>query len=154
MNKSGFVTSALLYGILSLFLVLMMGTLAIVSNRKLASDRLKESALIDVQKLKTDERCFDFDDNCNITGYDSGECGSVVFIDDKDIISCNLKGIRSGAFSGISNGHVYIRSDIEIEADAFAENENVRFYTIGFEVDNSFDNNIIWGATSSYINSY
>ena len=51
MNNRGFVTSALLYGILSLFLVLILGTLSVISNRKLASDRLKESALIDAENF-------------------------------------------------------------------------------------------------------
>lgn len=49
MKKNGFISSALLYGMLALFLVVMMSTLAILGNRKLSMDKLKENALNDVQ---------------------------------------------------------------------------------------------------------
>ena len=45
MNKKGFISSALLYGMLALFLVIMMTTLAILGNRKLSMDKLKQEAL-------------------------------------------------------------------------------------------------------------
>ena len=48
MKKNGFITSALLYGILALFLILMLGSLAILANRKMSMDNLKEAALEDV----------------------------------------------------------------------------------------------------------
>ena len=41
MQKNGFISSALLYGMLTLFLVVMMGTLAVLGNRKMAMDKLK-----------------------------------------------------------------------------------------------------------------
>ena len=41
MNQKGFITSALLYGILSLFLVLVLGTISILGNRKLANDKIE-----------------------------------------------------------------------------------------------------------------
>ena len=44
MNK-GFITSALLYGILSLFLVLVLSTVATIGNRKIAIDKIKQSAI-------------------------------------------------------------------------------------------------------------
>ena len=58
MNKKGFITSALLYGILSLFLILILGTVSILGNRKLSNDKIKESALDDVQTLTTNPDCF------------------------------------------------------------------------------------------------
>ncbi len=48
MKKNGFITSALLYGILALFLILMLGSLAVLANRKMSMDALKEAALEDV----------------------------------------------------------------------------------------------------------
>ena len=61
MKKNGFITSALLYGILSLFLILILGTVSILANRKLANDKIKESVLNDVQKIETSPRCFQTD---------------------------------------------------------------------------------------------
>ena len=51
MNKNGFITSALLYGILALFLMLMLGSLAVLANRKISMDNLKEAALNDVGSI-------------------------------------------------------------------------------------------------------
>ena len=158
MSEKGFVASALLYGILSLFLVLILGTLSVISNRKLASDRLKESALIDVEDLKTDENCFEFDideteNTCTITGYDSN-CGNLVYIDEKKINKCHLTGIQYNSFSGISDGYVYIKSYIEIDEKAFSGNENVTFITVGFKTSNDGKNGTIWGATNSYLKAY
>ena len=48
MKKNGFISSALLYGILSLFIVLMLSSLAILGNRKIAIDKIKTSAIDDV----------------------------------------------------------------------------------------------------------
>lgn len=44
MNR-GFISSALLYGILVIFLVIMLSTIAILGSRKLSIDKLKENAL-------------------------------------------------------------------------------------------------------------
>ena len=49
MKRNGFIASALLYGMLALFLTLMLTTLAFFANRKLTVDRLKESALTAIQ---------------------------------------------------------------------------------------------------------
>ena len=49
MKRNGFISSALLYGLLALFLVVMIGTLAVLGNRKLAMDKIKENALIKIQ---------------------------------------------------------------------------------------------------------
>lgn len=153
MNSKGFVASALLYGILSLFLVLILGTLSIVSERRLASDRLKESALNDVENLKTDESCFTINGNCKITGYDS-TCGRTVFIDKYNVGSCELMGIEDYSFSDISNGYVYIKSDIDISPNAFFGNSNVTFVTIGIRPSVSTEDGEIWGASNSYLKAY
>ena len=152
MNNKGFVASALLYGILSLFLVLIIGTFSILINRKLASDRLKESALMDVQDLKTDESCFKLNVKCEISGYDSN-CGNVVFIDEKNIDRCKLTGIAANAFSGFSNGYVYIKSELEIDDNAFSGGNNITFITAGFDskINNSEN---IWGASNSRLKVY
>lgn len=45
MKKNGFITTALLYGMLSLFIVLMLSSLAILANRKINMDNLREAAI-------------------------------------------------------------------------------------------------------------
>lgn len=50
MKKNGFVTSAFLYGMLALFIVLMLSTLAILANRKISMDHLKEDAIENATK--------------------------------------------------------------------------------------------------------
>lgn len=45
MNNKGFVASALLYGILVLFLTIVMMTMSVLGNRKLTMDKLKDKAL-------------------------------------------------------------------------------------------------------------
>ncbi len=49
MKQNGFISSALLYGMLALFLVIMTSTLAILGNQKLGMDKLKENALNDIE---------------------------------------------------------------------------------------------------------
>lgn len=49
MKQNGFISSALLYGMLALFLVIMTSTLAILGNQKLGMDKLKENALNGIQ---------------------------------------------------------------------------------------------------------
>ena len=49
MNEKGFIASSLLYGMLALFIVVMLSTLALLGNRKLAMDQLKKNALITVE---------------------------------------------------------------------------------------------------------
>lgn len=53
MKQNGFIASSLLYGMLALFLVIMLNTLAIFTNNKLAMDRLKEKALNETENDKT-----------------------------------------------------------------------------------------------------
>ena len=49
-KQNGFIASALLYGMLVLFLVLMLSTLYILANNKMSMDKLKEEALRIVEK--------------------------------------------------------------------------------------------------------
>ena len=49
MNQKGFIASALLYGMLALFLIIMLSTLYIMANNKMSMDKLKEKALACVQ---------------------------------------------------------------------------------------------------------
>ena len=45
MDQKGFIASALLYGMLALFLVIMLSTIYIFANNKLGMDKLKKQAL-------------------------------------------------------------------------------------------------------------
>lgn len=54
MNKNGFIASSLLYGMLALFLVLMISTLYIFGNNKISMDKLKETALEKVGNVSTE----------------------------------------------------------------------------------------------------
>lgn len=49
MKQDGFISSALLYGMLALFLVIVTSTLALLGNQKLGMDKLKEHALNSIQ---------------------------------------------------------------------------------------------------------
>ena len=164
MNKKGFVTSALLYGILSLFLVLMLGTLSVISSRKLASDRLKESAINDVQDLKTNYNCFTIEKSgstCMATGYDANTCGNTIAIDLKNINGCNKLIIKNDSIKNVSRGYIYIKSKIinpdepngiVIEDNAFKDNIKVTF--IVNQVDKLPSGDTIWGAAESVITTY
>lgn len=137
MHKNGFVTSALLYGILSLFLVLILGTVSVLGNRKLATDKIKSSALDDVQDLTTPSSCFEFkdvtvqvwktesdDENAGetvlqqvkiITDYHD-DCDKTVFIPEyREGLS--VYGIGSGAFKNKNLKNVTIKDNIKIICD-------------------------------------
>lgn len=152
MKENGFVTSALLYGILSLFLVLVMGTVSILSNHKLSNDKIKESALDDVQKLTTEESCFSYqknsDGNATITGY-SDDCDKTVFIPET-INGLVVDSIGASAFKDKSLINVTIKSNIiDISSDAFSGNNEIIFYikTVGTSSLSDFP----WGAEDATI---
>ena len=56
MNKKGFVASAVLYSLLLLFLALILGLLALLSNRKMILDRLKNDIKGNITKIKLYEK--------------------------------------------------------------------------------------------------
>lgn len=49
MEKNGFIASSLLYGMLALFLVIMISTLAVFANNKINMDKLKQKAFNDIE---------------------------------------------------------------------------------------------------------
>ena len=124
MNEKGFVTSALLYGILSVFLVLILGTISIIGNRKLAIDKIKQSALDDVQNLTTDISCFVVV-NGTITNYNEDQlCTKTVFIPNDPSIT----KIGDEAFKNKNLINITIDSNItEISNNAFEGNNNILF---------------------------
>ena len=131
MNQKGFITSALLYGILSLFLVLVLGTVAILGNRKLANDKIKESALDDVQHLTTNPSCFttttNSRGNITITGYDSA-CDKTVFIPET-LNGKTVDAIGAYAFQNQKLINITIWPNIkEIYVNAFTGNDGIIFY--------------------------
>ncbi len=157
MKNKGFVTSALLYGILSVFIVLLLSTVAITGNRKLAVDRLKQSALDDVQNLTTDEECFILVPDSGkyaIAGYKWEGCPRTVFIPKNS----KIFKIKTNAFSkaGESLINITIPGTIsEIEENAFAENSGMIFIIKNKNADlalpdqNDIDEGIVWGAEKS-----
>lgn len=163
MNKKGFITSALLYGILALFLVLVLGTVSILANRKLANDKIKESALNDVQNLSNDPACFQTQTNSRgnitITGYDS-TCDKTVFIPE------NLNGrmvdaIGPGAFNNQKLVNITMKSNVkEVHVTAFTGNDGMVFYVkakneevVGTGTQEEVNNSVgtIWGAKDATI---
>ncbi|MBR3199382.1 MAG: leucine-rich repeat protein [Bacilli bacterium] len=163
MKNKGFVTSALLYGILSVFIVLLLSTVAITGNRKLATDKIKQSALDDVQDLTTDETCFttepytynDKSGYYKITGYDWENCPMTVFIPK----NAKIVRIESYAFSAVEGKNlinVTIPGTIsEIGDDAFSNNSGVIFIIKNKNIDldlpdqNDVDEGEVWGASDS-----
>lgn len=163
MNKKGFITSALLYGILSLFLILILGTVSILGNRKLSNDKIKESALDDVQILTTNPNCFDTtlapSGNITITGY-LDSCEKTVFIPEY-INGIAVESIDAYAFANKNLINITIKSNIkEINATAFQGNDKMVFYIkttsdqiVGTGSDEEISNAIgtAWGAKDATV---
>lgn len=154
MKKNGFVTSALLYGILSLFLLLILGSLTIMTNRKLTDDQIRRSALDDVQNITTDLTCFTVVGN-TITGY-SSSCEKTVFIPES-VYGVNITAIGPNAFQNQNLRNVTIKSNItSIDATSFSGNSEMLFI---MKMENGtipYDNvevsaGRIWGSTNSTI---
>lgn len=153
MNRKGFVTSALLYGILSLFLVLILGTIAIAGNRKITNDKLKQSALDDVQNLTTDISCFSGEiSNGNlitIMEYDPNNneeiCTKTVFVP-KTVTS-----IGPEAFKDKNIINITFKTVPMIDETAFNGNDNVLFIFKGTSPQIAKDSNTLWGAINSSI---
>lgn len=162
MNKKGFITSALLYGILSLFLILILGTVSILGNRKLSNDKIKESALDDVQTLTTNPDCFTTTSSTSgltITGY-LDSCEKTVFIPEY-LNGQPVIAIDSGAFKNKNLINITIKSNIkEINATAFQGNDEMVFYIkttsdqiVGTGSDEEISNAIgtAWGAKDATV---
>lgn len=166
MKKNGFITSALLYGILSLFLILILGTVSILASRKLANDKIKESVLNDVQKIQTSPKCFETEtspldsNNLQITGYDS-TCEKTVYIP-TTIYGQIVDYIGPNAFSNKKLINVTIESTIkQIHVTAFNNNDNLVFYIrntqdkikgVGTDEEIEAAEGTTWGAYNATIN--
>lgn len=165
MKQNGFITSALLYGILSLFLILILGTVSILANRKLANDKIKESVLNDVQKIETSPRCFETEtsdldsNNLQITGYDS-TCEKTVYIP-KTIYGQTVDSIGPNAFANKNLINVTIEDTVkQIHVTAFSNNNDMEFYIRntsdnikGTGTDEEIENasGTTWGATNATV---
>ena len=165
MKQNGFITSALLYGILSLFLILILGTVSILANRKLANDKIKESVLNDVQKIETSPKCFETDtsnldnNNLQIIGYDS-TCEQTVYIP-ATIYGQTVDSIGPNAFANKRLINVTIEDTIkQIHVTAFSNNNDMEFYIRntsdnikGTGTDEEIENakNTTWGAKNATV---
>ena len=155
MNK-GFITSALLYGILSLFLVLVLNTVAVVGNRKIAIDKLKQSALEDVQDISSPDSCFEvtIDEStkdCTIEKYiynESDRCSADVYIPrtiGRGTKKCTVTEISDNAFKNLTAiNTVTISHYIEIGNTAFSGCSNITFIL-------KRNINLINGVTTLYV---
>lgn len=147
MNKKGFVTSALLYGILSLFIILILGTISIVANRKLTLDKIKQSALDDVQNVETDLSCFTIE-NGSITGYDSYKAGcsvSTIIIPKTATKLQSLNGIENIKIESIT---IYSSTEVVPGALDSVNSDNLLIYIkkSGSGNQNNFNSTNIWPA--------
>lgn len=165
MKQNGFITSALLYGILSLFLILILGTVSILANRKLANDKIKESVLNDVQKIETSPKCFETDtsnldnNNLQIIGYDS-TCEKTVYIP-ATIYGQTVDSIGKNAFANKRLINVTIEDTIkQIHVTAFSNNNDMEFYIRNTSdniketgTDEEIENakNTTWGAKNATV---
>ena len=70
MNQKGFIASALLYGMLALFLVIMISTLLVMANNKMSMDRLKQEALSKVGTPMEETSSNSDDENVSVEGND------------------------------------------------------------------------------------
>lgn len=138
MKERGFVTSALLYGILSVYIVLVVGTISVIGNRKMANDKIKQSAIDDVQNIETAATCFDTanngsgDTDVKITNYKCHTTVKNVFIPEKDSSGNKITVIGPEAFKNKNVMSVIIKSNITgINCNAFNGNSNVLFIIKG-----------------------
>ncbi len=106
MNKKGFVASAVLYSLLLLFLALILGLLALLSNRKMILDRLKNDIKGNITKVKLYEKydngeviyynpvkgeiCSDYSENNSKTGVKDGCLKWYIFNDTSNNDTVNL----------------------------------------------------------------
>ena len=106
MNKKGFVASAVLYSLLLLFLALILGLLALLSNRKMILDRLKNDIKGNITKVKLYEKydngeviyynpvkgeiCSDYSENNSKTGVKDGCLKWYIFNDTSNNDTINL----------------------------------------------------------------
>ena len=164
MRDKGFVTSALLYGILSVYIVLVLGTISIMGNRKLANDKIKQSALDDVQNIETSAACFETESNdvndtdVKITNYKCQTTVKNVFIPEKDSDGNKITIIGQEAFKNKGISSVIIKSNIiGINCNAFIGNNNVLFImkgnmpTVITPSGVTCDTATRWGATNSSV---
>lgn len=157
MDEKGFVTSALLYGVLSLFLVLLLGTVAVIGNRKITNDKIKQSALDDVQNLTTPDNCFTFvlndRDNYTIIGYDNkigydNNCPKTVYIPEKTG-GYIVDEIGENAFSNKNLENVTIKSNItRISSNAFIGNGSAK--PLLFIIKGSLPSEVVGERTTSF----
>lgn len=171
MNNKGFVTSALMYGILSIFLILILGVFSVIGNRKLTNDKIKQSALDDVQGLTTDASCFTVeqipglngDNDVTITKYNYSETSELcsaktVYIPEK-INGKRVIRIGEAAFKDLKLDNVTIRGDLSgdtginyIHKSAFIGNAGILFIIKGDKPmtypDDSVESGTLWGATN------
>ena len=87
MNEKGFIASALLYGMLTLFLVIMISTLYVLGNNKLAMDRMKEKALNNINSKNYYV--------CNNNSYISGPYTQIECETKKGTNSCKISSCSS-----------------------------------------------------------
>ena len=166
MKNQGFITSALLYGILSLFLILILGTVSILANRKIANDKIKESVLEDVQKIETSPACFETKpsnlDNTHlqITGYDA-TCEKTVYVP-VTIYGQIVDSIGPNAFANKKIINITLEETIkEVHVNAFTGNDEIVFYIkntpdnvkgVGTNEELEASAGTTWGATKAKVN--
>ena len=148
MNKKGFVTSALLYGILSLFIILILGTISIVANRKLTLDKIKQSALDDVQNVETNLSCFVINGGV-IEGYNLNENGcnvSNIIIPKTATKLQSLEGIQN--IENIESITIYSSTEVAPGALDRVNSDNLLIYIkkSGSGNQNNFNSTNIWPA--------
>ncbi len=100
MKRNGFISSALLYSLLALFLVIMLSTIAILGNRKLSLDKLKENAINNVS-----------------SGYSSSESIYAIYDGYQMPTSSNSKIIWKDVSN---NGHDAIINNYDSNYNAFS----------------------------------
>lgn len=106
LNKKGFVSSAVLYSLLLLFLALVLGLLSLLSNRKQILDKLKGDIKNEINQTKiyevyengtaiyynpvTGKMCGDYKEENSVTGVTEGCLKWYIFNDDKNRATVNM----------------------------------------------------------------
>ncbi len=163
MKKNGFLSSALLYGMLALFLIVITSTLAVLGTRKLAMDKLKEKALngsevisniIDANGVITD---------LSLATSSSGEIaymysfGNQIYISKGNKMISAPSSIKSADIDFRPTGEIAVmyayEDQIRFDSEVITPNDVVK--SLSMDIDSSGTENYMYASGSKiYMHTY
>ncbi|MBE6159672.1 MAG: hypothetical protein E7157_01340 [Lactobacillales bacterium] len=125
LNKKGFVSTAVLYSLLLLFLALILGLLALLSNRKQILDKLKGDIKSEINQTK------------NFTYYKNGTAIYYNPVTGKICGNYSEENSKTGVTEGCLKWYVF--------------NDNKNSATVNMILDHNTSGNVAWASLEDYI---